>query len=289
MYWNNTHGNTVDLSALGHYADFDHMTATTPEGYRCDSLQPSPMIFLGSCDMNGPIEDSNRVWSKLLHDKLSLDNPIPYIALGKVHISFISVVRRLYTFCKKYGPPKQVFIVVPRPAALEIPLYDNTLINLSERNPLPKFLHKFGKIGVDELKMTDQVVNFVKSQSNSTSYHLYQFEHASAFLETICERYGIELRWTPNLSVSAVSYYAEYFPTFMEENDFMRSTCAGIALLEDFAFDGSMGMKSQHRVCELFMKNSGEVNMDLALRNATQNINFVAMVHADKLEMSRGG
>jgi hypothetical protein len=149
VYWNTVTDNTASLSDGQYYADFANMQPTTPEGYRCDFLAASPVLFAGSCDMSGPITDPSLVWSRVLHSKLQqVMDPFPYIGLSRIHTGVMALLRRLSAYCAKYGPPKKLFIVFPRPVCMEIPIR-GTLINVTERSNYVDYLLKLNLLTPD--------------------------------------------------------------------------------------------------------------------------------------------
>lgn len=257
MYWDNTNSNTLKISDIGHYTNFPHMTSTIPEGYNCDPLQHTPILFMGSCDLDGPTTNTDECWARLLHTHIVNNNaPIPYIALAKMTAGFVSFPRRLLTFCEKYGPPEKLYAVVPRPVAIEIPMLNGELVSISNRESFAQYLLKHNRISNEEHDTLLAASKFCQSQLNNNNYQLYQFEQTASFIQLICKQYNISFQWTLNLSASAIAYYDKFFITFMENNQFMSNTFAGPALAIDFSFDGSMGDTSHHEVFKVFSCNT---------------------------------
>lgn len=258
MYWNTTKSNTLNISDIGHYVNFEHMRPTNSDGYHCDELQKSPIIFLGSCDLDGPISDTNLCWARQLYEHFSVNyENLPYIALGKITAGLMSMPRRLLTYCEKFGPPERVFAVIPRAVSTEIPLTNGEIVSVSNREGLVHYLAKHNKISVDDQDFNYLMASSKFSQSlfNNFNYQVYQFEQQSSFLKLICERYNIEFRWTMNLSSSAIPYFDRYFDIFMDSCTFMKNTFVGVGLAKDFAFDGSMGELSQEEVFNVLKRN----------------------------------
>lgn len=266
MYWDSTHSNTLDVSKVGNYVNYEHMSPTVPEGYNCDPLQPTTVLFMGSCDLDGPINDTRQSWARLLHSHLdSTTGNIPYIALGKMTAGFMSFPRRLNAFCEKYGAPQKLYMVVPRPVAIEIPLYNGSIVSVSNRIGFPNYLLKHGEISNEDHALLSNASQFCQSQLHNEYYQLYQFEETTAFLKLLCKHYNIELKWTLNLSASAIAYYQKYFSTFINSCPYMAETFAGIALAKDFSFDGSMGNLSQHQIFKLFQNPSNDIGQALEI------------------------
>lgn len=272
MYWNNSNSNTLTVSDIGNYINFPHMISTIPEGYNCDTLQNTSVLFVGSCDLDGPINDTMQSWARLLHSDMKLKyGNLPYIALAKMTAGFISVPRRLLTFCEKYGAPEQLFMVVPRPVAIEIPILSGELVSVSNRASFPNYLLKHERINSDDHALLISASNFCQSQMKNDNYQIYQFEQTASFINLICKHYNIKLKWTLNLSASAIAYYNKFFIPFMENCPYMMESFAGAALAKDFSFDGSMGNESQYEIYKVFAGNSRNTSDVLAIlhRNLT--------------------
>ena len=287
MFWDNVSDNTVDMSVGEYYQKFAaNMKATTPEGYTCDPLAPSPIVFLGSCDMSGPIPDPTGVWSRVMYREFSKTlDPFPYIGLSRVHSAMGAAVRRLYAYCEKFGPPKKVFLVMPRPVCIEIPIR-GTLVNISERNQYPEYLARIGLITQSELESCLKFVEFSRTQKDNPEYHLYRFEEIGAFLKLICERYQIEFSWTPNLAVAAVDYFSRWLPLFLENDSFMAKTCVGVAEVVDFAADASTGQKTQSTIADLFLSSDEPHTMDRIKAQLDANKRYLVVNHAEAYSRS---
>jgi hypothetical protein len=233
------------------------MKASIPEGYACDPLQASPIIFLGSCDMSGPIEKPELIWSRALHREFSERfGAFPYIGLSRVHSGYDALLRRLHSYCKTYGPPKKLFAVIPRPVCVEIPIR-GTLVNVTEREQYLGYLVHINALAPFEYAQCLKAMELARSQQDNPDYQLYHFEKSSAFLESICERYGIELKWTPNVSSTAVDYYYRWLELFLKNCPWMAERFTGVAAVSDFAPDGSTGAETQASIADVLMNNGG--------------------------------
>jgi hypothetical protein len=284
MFWNSIIDNTVDLSSGEYYSYFDNMKATNSCGYKCDELVYSPIIFLGSCDMSGPITNANAVWSKVLHSTFkSYNTSLPYIALSRVHSGYDALTRRLFTYCKAYGAPKKVFIVLPRPVCEEIPI-NGTLVNVTERERYLSYLVRIDKLTPKEYGACLKTMEMARLHKDSLEFQLYKFEQASAMLESICERYKIEISWTPNLSATAVEYYEKWLQVFLKECPYMAQTFAGVAKVHDFAVDGSTGEITQSSIANMFLnptKTTENLNENLEFLKSTK---FYSQIKLDASE-----
>jgi hypothetical protein len=281
MYWDTAECGILDMSKVGRYENYLNMVPTTPEGYTCDELKPSDVVFLGSCDLNGPIEDPSKSWARLLHANLA-DSllELPYISLAKSTAGFMSFPRRLITYCEKYGAPKHVYAVVPRPVSVEVPLSEGNVVSVSNRVGFPNYLFKRSALNDLDYSTLREASKFYQSQINNIYYQLYQFEQTASFLSLICRFYNIDFKWTLNLSSSAIAYYNKYLIEFFKHSLFMKQTFVGLASAVDFTFDGSMGEGSQDTVYRLFkdrpsfdflnLEQNLQNNLNIALLTATE-------------------
>jgi hypothetical protein len=229
------------------------MIPTTDEGYNCDTLQHTKILFVGSCDLDGPIDDTNKSWARLLHSELIQNtDPTPYIALAKMTAGFMSMPRRILTYCEKFGPPEQIYAVVPRPVSIEIPISNGKIVSVSNREGLVHWLQTHNKLTESDYTLLMAASVFAQSQMQNFNYQVYQFEQSAAFIKVICKLYDIQFNWTINLSSSAIPYYSKYLLTCLNSSQFMKDTFKGVALAADFSFDGSMGNKSQLQIYNLF-------------------------------------
>lgn len=274
MYWNDTTSHVLDISTVGGYVKHPHMKPTINEGYNCDTLQPTKVLFMGSCDLDGPISDTNKSWARLLHMHLMHSmGPVPYIALAKMSAGFVSFPRRLFTFCEKYGAPEYLYMVVPRPVAIEIPLSNGQIVSVSNRIGFPNWLQRHNVINEQEYSLLHAASTFCDSQLDNYNYQLYQFEQSASFIKLLCQQYNIKFKWTINLSSSAIPYYAKRLLPFLEHCQYMKSTFIGVARSMDFGFDGSMGDESQYQISNLFI-NAGSVDFDDVVFTLNRNVDF---------------
>lgn len=274
MYWSNVDSKIMNISDLYRYSEFPHMTPTIPEGYNSDPFQPTPVMFMGSCDLDGPIKNTNNSWARLLHAHLVREEgkPIPYIALGKVSSGFRAFPRRLLTYCEKYGPPKVLYMGMPRQVNIEIPLSTGQIVGVSNRESYPHWLFNRGKIIKEDLELLLGAVNFCKSQINNDLYQLYLFEETAAFMKIICTYYDIELKWTLNLSAAAIMYYDKFLMQFLEASPFMKRGFVGVATAKDFAFEGSMGDLGHVELCNRFI--NPDTDYDRTIQTLKANVEF---------------
>ena len=246
MFWNSVNDNTIDLTVGYYYSTFKNMRTTTPEGYRCDPIESSPILFLGTCDMSGPLTEPENVWSRIVYKELSKTQSFPYIALSRINTGGDSLIRRLSGYIEQYGAPKKLYIVLPRITGVEVPIR-GCLITVGADRLFSDYLLKIGRINPDEHAKCIAATEFFKTQQYDKDFQLYKFEQFSMMLRMICERYDIEMKWTPNLSVTGVDYYNMWGELFLNEIPWMAQTCAGVGQMVDFASDsdGSAGVQSQ--------------------------------------------
>lgn len=274
MFWDTPKDNTVDVADTKWYGKFENIHATTPEGYHCDTLQPTPVLFLGSCDVNGPVPDPSLVWSKVMHTEIVRSRgAFPYISMGRMHTACQALVRRFNGFCEVYGPPKEVFIVMPRPVCLEVPIRGQ-LINVAERSRYVNFLIRSNKITNDERQILMKAVHFNRSQKDNPDYQLYIFEQVATTLKLLCKAYDIKLRWTVNLAAPATVYYAQWLELFLTNNQFMRDTFVGVAKIGNFTPDGCAGALTQHNLAMKLLADQ-RFDLDESLSVARGNVEIL--------------
>lgn len=257
MYWNTVKDNTIDISKTPFYSKYENLQSTTKEGYRCDPMGPSPVLFLGSCDLNGPIEDAEQTWSKRIHTSLLKNTP--YIALSRISTGLDAMQRRLFAYCQQYGPPNTVYAVLPRPLSIEIPIrgtLTDPLANVSDREKYVDYLSTNGLITPSEYGTCLSMIELARKLQNNVPYNVYKFEQASAFLQMMCERYSMEFVWVPNVSATAIDYYGRYLETLLRHVPFLSRTCLGVPKAVDFSKDGSAGQQTQKEIADTLMRKS---------------------------------
>ena len=112
-YWEENKDNHIRFSDTDLYRVRGSLDGKlSKEGYLCEKLQKSDVLYLGSCDIMSSMSDKDKRWSVLLHKELSPDQP--FIALGTIGSGFPTMVRRLHSFVKNYGAPKTLYMTIPR-------------------------------------------------------------------------------------------------------------------------------------------------------------------------------
>jgi transcription elongation factor Elf1 len=169
---------------------------------------------------------------------------------------------------------------------MEIPVR-GTLVNVTERPNYVDYLLKINRITPAEHTMCMKAVEFSRSQQDSVEYQTYQFERIAMVLRLLCKNYGIEMRWTPNLSATAVDYYNRWMDVFLRQVSFMADTCAGVGVLRDFATpeDGSTGLLTQASIAEVLMSSDGRNSLEAINAQLTANHNF--LVHAEPVHYEK--
>jgi hypothetical protein len=283
MFWDTPKDNTVDVSDTSWYGKFENIHATTAEGYRCDPLQPSPVVFLGSCDVNGPLPDPSLVWSKIIHSNLvQKRGQFPYISMGRMHTACQALVRRLNGFCDTYGPPKEVYIVLPRPVCLEVPIR-GMLVNVAERSRYVNFLVRSNKITNDERQTLMKAVNFNRSQKDNPDYQMYIFEQVATTLKLLAKAYNIKVRWTVNLAAPATVYYAQWLEMFLHNNQFMRETFVGVAEMGNLTQDGCAGALTQANLAYKLLADERET-IEQSIKQARENVEILKRLQPETYE-----
>lgn len=288
MFWDSAKDNTIDVTVGRYYSAFKNMRATTPEGYRCDRLASSPVLFLGSCDINGPVADTELVWSRIIYRELTQQEPFPYIALSRMNTGADALVRRLNGYCEQYGPPKKAYIVLPRTLSIEVPIR-GCLVSVSESTTMNDYLLRIGRLNPDEHKMCIAAAEFFRTQQYNQEFHVYRFEEVFAMLRAICERHNIEMRWTPNLAIGSSDYFKQWMEAFLTAVPWAAQTCAGVGELKDFAQpeDGSAGVGSQASMASVLMGPQSDLNAILAQLEANHKF-LIANERTQYERMLRG-
>lgn len=269
MFWDSIAELSPDPSAVPLYHPFEQMVATTPEGYRCDPLQPTPVLYLGSCDMSGAIAEPGMDWASLLYKyHVAARGDFPFIAMSRLVTGCDAILRRLNAFCQKYGAPEEVYVVLPRVSVQEVTIDGGRVLSVCERVRYANWLHRHGIIDERSKDKATKYMEFARSVRDDGEYQLYHLEHFAMVMSLLQKVYGFKFYWTPNLSSTAIDYYAKWMELFLSNNEFMLRTCVGVGHAVDFTFDGSAGMGSQANMAALF--NSADLVLDRSASTIAQ-------------------
>jgi hypothetical protein len=176
-------------------------------GYVDAPLQPTEVLYMGTCDIMSSITDPDRRWCAQFHTALSGNAPL--VSIGSSAAGFPTQIRRLLSFVKNYGPPATLMMTVARPDGLEYVNSRGECYNVNSRIGTPQFLNRRGMLLEQDYRdwctQTSQFQGFQTAQQ-----FRYTLEERFSFLETICLAYNIRLQWTFNLSDAAIVMLHRY-------------------------------------------------------------------------------
>lgn len=223
------------------------------EGYRCDMLKHSDVIYIGSCDAMSCIMDRTSRWPELLHVKMYADNPL--IVLGTVTSGLQTIVRRLYSYIKNFGPPKIVYMTLPRFDNYEFVNKSGICYTASDRIGTAHFCRQANLVNDEEhntwLAQLDANIEL------SNSYNIrYLIEERFAFVETLCEKHKITLRWTFNPSDACIDLLHKHVDIFEDISDFMKTAFVGLPTVKDHMLDRSIGPDTNREIFNVFTSPS---------------------------------
>ena len=251
-YWNEKSDSHIRLWDADLYQSYKPIKHTfTEDGYRGDILQPSMVVYLGTCDVMTNLPNPEVRWNALIHIDKYLDQP--FISLGTVGSGVPSMVRRLYSYIQNFGAPKYLYMTIPRFDGYEFVNKSGKCYNVSTRMNTAKFLKTSNFIDDEEFEIwkSQLIVNKQLMNKNNTIYIL---EERFAFIETICKAYDIDLKWSFNLSDGSVIVLYRNIDIFQNISDFMKKSFVGLAKIEDQVYDRSMGEHSHRSVYNVFNK-----------------------------------
>jgi hypothetical protein len=222
------------------------------EGYRGDKLQPSEVVFLGTCDIMTNLLDGSQRWSELVHNELHKDQP--FIVLGTVASGLPSMVRRLYSYIQNFGAPKIVYMTIPRFDGYEFVNKSGKCYNASSRVGSTNFCRKVDLID-DEEHIVWLMQLEVNKRLNNIHNMQYIIEERFAFIETLCKAHNIKLKWTFNPSDAAISVLYKNKQVFENISNFMKDAFVGMPSVKDHVFDRSIGIETHKEIYNKFIYN----------------------------------
>ena len=197
-YWNETLDLQVPLYRTSKYLQSKSFRENiNDQGTMGDILAPSDVIFVGSCDVMSLVSDSTLRWSKKIHTELYHSSP--YIALGSTSGGMPTIVRKLYSYIANFGPPKHVYLTVPRFDGYEYVNKSGKCYNVSSAVKTAEYALKTNIVNEDEAVIWLRQLDVNKKLKN-TNNTLYVLEERFAFIETVCKLHSINLKSTFNTS-----------------------------------------------------------------------------------------
>lgn len=250
-YWNETHDTHVRFWDTEMYPSYHRISHEfSHEGFRCDDLQPSEVLFVGTCDVMSNLPDDKDRWVSRVHYERHSDQP--FIALGSVATGLPTVVRRLYSYIKNYGSPRTVYMTVPRFDSYEFVNSSGFCYNLSTRGHSADFCKKANLITEEEHAVWREQLAANKRLSNPHNLR-YMLEERFAFIETICLCYNIDLRWTFNPSDAGTVMLHRNVSIFADLSPFMKKAFVGVPVLKDHVWDRSIGAETHAEIADKFL------------------------------------
>lgn len=198
-----------------------HKVYSASHNQRPVEAKSSEILFCGSCDIAGIKKE--KYWYEIYCEKLNL-NCDDYVKIGSIGQPMQALVRKIYAWLKLVDkPPKKIFMVAP--VAMPEQILSKTAW------PVPRTLDIipfFARVGVIPPEVLSRIIPLIVAQRqvSGPGHLLYEFCQNFSFLEMMTKAYGIELRWTPNLTRKAVEYYKD-LDIYLEEHDFAKKTFIG--------------------------------------------------------------
>lgn len=222
------------------------------DGYRCDRLQPSNVLYLGTCDIMTNFRNEENRWSKLLHNKLYQDQP--FIAIGSVASGLQTMVRRLYSYIENYNAPRILYITIPRFDSYEFVNSSGNCYSVSTRTGSAHFCRRANLINDEDHIVWMAQLDANKKLKNRFNMQ-YLIEERFAFIETICRLHNIELKWTFNPSDASILMLYENLDGFKNISKFMKNSFVGLPLVKDHVYDRSIGPETHKEIYHKFIDN----------------------------------
>jgi hypothetical protein len=267
-YWNeisDTHIRYWDTrEALPYYRVKDEMSE---EGYRGDKLQPSKVVYLGTCDVMSSLNKEN-IWTNMVRNELHPDQPL--IAMGSLSSCFPSSIRRLYSFIQNFGAPELVYLSLARFDSYEYVNKSGKCYSLSSRKGTADFCKNNNMIDDEEHIIWTKQIEATTQLSNKHN-NRYILEEKFTFLEMICKVYNIKLKWTFNPTDACIKVLYHNLELFEDISPFMKESFVGSPLAKDHLPNRTIGLET-HK--ELYNKFTGNEGWDFEQLCKTATVNF---------------
>jgi hypothetical protein len=181
----------------------------------------SPIVFAGSCDINGIRH--GEYWHEIYCESLGLRHE-EYTLLGDAVNMLPSLVRKLYVYLKMCDTkPAQILLVAP----VSVPehIIEGKCYSITHRVRPLDFLYRLGAVParlIPKVSSLQQAYNV----SFSRDQEIYNFCRDFSFLEMMCAFYDIDLKWTPNRTGNASLFYKS-IDDLLDAHPFAKSTFIG--------------------------------------------------------------
>lgn len=249
-YWNeisDTHIKFWDTKDVTYYTRIKG--EITSEGYRGDKLQPSRVIFVGTCDIMSPLNKED-IWINMVHDELYSDQPL--IALGTLSSGLSSMIRRLYAYIQNFGAPQVIYLTIPRFDSYEFVNKSGKCYSVSTRSGTADFSRTNNMINDEEHITWMKQLDAIKSLSNKEN-NKYIIEERFAFLETLCRLHNITLKWSFNPSDAGIKMLHLNVESFRDISSFMKQSFVGLPLAKDHLPNRTIGPETQREIYKKFI------------------------------------
>jgi len=268
-YWNEINDSHIHFWDTDLYPSYYRLRdQNNQNGYRGDELQPSEVLYLGTCDIQTNLSNGKDRWSSLHHEQFYPAQP--YIALGTVASGLPTMVRRLYSYIQNFNAPKYVYMTIPRFDGYEFVNKSGNCYNASSRVGSAKFCLRAEFVDKDEFNTWVMQLE-ANRQLNNVHNMQYMIEERFAFIETICKAHNITLKWTFNPSDASIVVLNKNIAVFENISNFMKDSYVGIPIIKDHMFDRSIGVET-HK--EIFNKFSNPENWDYNRLREQAELNY---------------
>ena len=241
------------------------------EGYRSDKLQPSKVVYVGTCDVMSCL-NKEYTWVNMVHNRLHSDQPL--IALGTLSSGLSSMIRRLYAYIQNFGAPEVVYLTIPRFDSYEFVNKTGKCYSVSSRIGTADFCRSVNMIDDADhiiwLKQLDDTRELANKNNNR-----YIVEERFAFLETLCKAYDIRLKWTFNPSDAGIKILYENLEVFRDISDMMQRSFVGMPVVRDHLPNRTIGPETHNEIYLKFINNEHWDFNELS-RIAISNFNWVS-------------
>jgi hypothetical protein len=278
-YWNETDDTHIRFWDTPKYDSYYKIKdEINIQGYRGDILQPSEVIYLGSCDIMNLFNGDIR-WAYRHHQEFYPDQP--FIALGAVGSGLPTMVRKLYSYIQNFGAPKSIYMSVPRFDGREYVNESGKCYNVSSRTHSANFCQTAGLVDDEEhaVWMSQLLLNRSVNNPNNIRYIL---EERFAFIETLCKMHNISLTWTFNLSDASIVILNDNIEIFKDISIFMKNSFIGLAQVKDLLEDRSIAGNTHRMIYDKFinpekwdydkLRNQAEINYGIIKNTYKTNL-----------------
>lgn len=274
-YWGESSDSHIQFSQTPFYQRFRAVREDiNEEGYYGDTLRSSDVVFLGTCDVMSAVSHSDHHWARKIH--ASLHPTSPFIALGSIGVGLPTMVRRLFSYIENYGPPKHLYMTVPRFDGYEFVLESGKCYNASTRSKSASYMHSVGGVTDKEYEIWQAQLSTNKKALHKLQIQ-YMLEERFSFIETICKLHQIDLKWSFNLSDASIITLFNNLETIRNISTFMQKSFVGLAPIMDIEEeDHTIGPLTHSEIFNKFT-NPSVWDFEDTNRQSLANINWLKL------------